>query len=225
MRGVGDQPPESASCRKARPRTIGPVSSSGMVCRVSELSRPAGSSAPTKLLPRRTRQADRQGATAPRVVDGPRTTTRSSRWRATPGWGSRSRSLLGRSPRRFIAAFRVLPCMRARHRPAAESLGLATAVGSPPRSRRLMLAARHPPAPGPRSDPPGTADRQLLEVAAWRVCREVVEHAPSWRSTPPGMFGRRRASSSIATRVSEGRRHHFVDRYPRCRVDRVICAR
>lgn len=80
---------------------------------------------------------------------------------------------VGRSRCRFIAARAgaALHCAVVVVRPRI--LGPATAVGVSARSRRLMLAERHPPAPGPRSDA-GDAGRQLLEVAAWRVCRDVV---------------------------------------------------
>lgn len=137
--------------------------------RVSEPSRPAGSSAPTGCLPRRTRQADRQAATVPRVDGRSRRLPR--RGGATRGEPFALRVGALAMPIRS-GPVRVPPCVRARRRPAADP-GTRHRRRVSIRSRRLMLAARHRPAPGRRSDR-GNADRQLLAVAAWRACGDVV---------------------------------------------------
>ena len=72
-----------------------------------------------------------------------------------------------------------------------------------------MLAAHHPPAPDPRSDP-GNAARQLREVAVWRLCRDVVSTRPSVAIYASWMFGRRlvlhgchQDSGAVATTPSD----------------------
>jgi hypothetical protein len=113
------------------------------------------------------------------------TATRSSRWRApvgavrVPCWGARDDD--------SWRPFGVPPNMHVRHRPVAGS-GTRRRRRLLTRSRRLTLAACHLPAAGRWHDP-GNADRQLLEVAAWWVCRDVVSTRTVVRSTPRGCSG------------------------------------
>lgn len=106
--------------------------------------------------------------------------------------------------------------MRARHRPAADPWDFATAVGSPTRSR-LMLAARHPSAPGPRSDPLATrigdSSKSLpggsVYAARWLSTR--CRGGPRLLACSDG--GRRQARSAI--RSAKAVAISFVDRHPR----------